>query len=109
MSQTDFSKVVLTREEERVLEKFKHKKIVELTKNEIDILSNTNLIENPFKNLSEFLGDTIPDTALCELSEHGEKYLKSCKNLRNKQLIEWIRYAITTSIAIAALLVAVLK
>ena len=45
MFQTDFSKVVLTREEERVLKKFKHKKIVELTKNEIDILSNTNLIE----------------------------------------------------------------
>lgn len=44
-----------------------------------------------------------------EISLPGKAYVEATKKLRRKETVEWIRYIITTAIAVAALITAIVS
>jgi len=112
MLQQDFSQIILTDDEKHIFRKFKHSDKVTLHRDEWNILAHTNLIKHHLGGKSDWFDD-MPEQGICELSEKGiryREYQKQQSDLIHKETRHfWIPIIIANAIALAGLVVAIIK
>lgn len=83
MQQTDYSMIVLTKEQKKVFRKFKKSNSAILTIDEFKVMNGTALLEQAIDGKSTWF-DVNVTKGVCKLSKHGIKYrayLKEQKKL----------------------------
>lgn len=106
--QFDCSKVVLTKGQQNIFKKFNKNDSVILTISEYEIMYPTGLLLKSIggKDPSYFI--TIK-SGLCKLSYRGLLYRAYLHKIKTKNRAEWIRYIITTVIAVCALVLSIIS
>jgi hypothetical protein len=108
MSKTnDFNTIVLAKEELKCLKKINKSKIPSVINQDIMFsLVDYSLIKQVITGQDDY-GTPITDGS-CEINDKGKRYLIFLKQKARPSKAEWIRYGITTIIAIAALIVSII-
>lgn len=97
----EFSNIILTKDELRILNKLNKQNSYIEDEKTCSILTYHGLIEQIYDNVDG--NHNLIFGGTCKISEYGERYLVYLKRIRSKTIWEWIRYAVTTLIAILAL------
>ena len=97
----DYSRVLLDKRERKIFKRFKHSDTAVLTKDEFKLLRKKDLVKGVLGGQSDSFDITI-DKGLCEISDNGRDYRLYKQFVAKSVAIEWVRYAVTTAIAVAA-------
>ena len=110
MKQIDYSKIVLTEEQQTIFNKFAKRDKVLLSLDEYNALRKTSLLLPAINENSTWFG--ITEGGICELSKYGKAYRtfqkKSLKKEKTESFRFWLPLVISNCIAVAALIVAIL-
>lgn len=108
MSKTnDFITIVLNKDETKCLKKLnKLKSKSKIENNIMTSLLDYSLIQQVITGQDNY-GDPTTDGS-CVINDRGKRYLIYLKQNSKPSRVEWIRYGITTIIAIAALIVSII-
>lgn len=107
MEYTDFSKIVLTEEEQILFDRFSKSDIATFTKEEFFMLKEKGLVRGSLGGKSSWFPEAMPESGECKISQLGKElrvYQKQQDTLARKNDR---RYKLTTAIAILALLLSV--
>ncbi len=104
----DYSKIVLTRDEQRLFNRFKHADEAVLTRAEFNLLYKKNLVKGAIGGKSNWFED-IPASGTCQISDNGKDLRAFQSGMQHRNRIENIRYCITTGISVIALITAIVS
>ena len=103
----DITKIILTPEQQKAFDKFTSD-TAELTKAEFEALLRQGIIKNSFGGKSGWF-DSLAETGICELNDAG-KSLRAYQAAQTRDIKKNDRrYWITTGIAVAALITAIVS
>ena len=107
MDTHDFPSIILTKHELKILKSLN--KRGELIINDIDFddLYHYGLIRHVMTGTDEY-GD-MKNTGASRIKDKGARFLIYVKQSKDRRKIEWIRYIITTCIALSALVISLIN
>ena len=98
-SKSSLENIVLTKQEQTLFKRFKNGQHIALQRDEAKCIWRFGLIEEHL----EWDGSVqLPWDGTFKISDKGKHYLQFQQEKRKRKQIEWIRYIITTAIAVAA-------
>lgn len=99
ITKANFEDIVLTPHEKQLFKQFKNGKIIMISRDDAFCIRRFGLIE---EHLVWVGSEQLPWDGTFVISDKGKHYLQYLKAARRKIQTDWIRYIITTAIAIAA-------
>jgi hypothetical protein len=99
--QFDYSRVLLDKRERKIFKRFKRSDTAVLTKNEFELLRKKDLVKGVLDGQSDWF-KVKANHGICEISDNGRDYRLYKQFVAKSVAIEWVRYAVTTAIAVAA-------
>lgn len=105
VNQKDYSKVILTSEEQMLFDKFKYSDEIILSLNDFRVLRNKGLIKSSIDGRSDYFDD-LPSQGVCTISDFGKNFraYQALEQMKNKK--ENRKFLITTMIAGIAVILA---
>lgn len=103
----NFQEIILKKDELNTLKKLKKHSLKFENTTGINALLSYKLIEPVITDV-DYVGNLVTDGTF-GISDKGSRYLIYLKSIHKNKSLEWLRYIITTVIAVIALIIAILK
>ncbi len=105
-SRPDYTKLILTSQEQELFDRFKESDTATLTPEEYHILRKRNLILSEMSGNSPFFSDDL-QSGVCKLSQIGKEFRAYQKKLDEAEHIARIRHWVPVAISAVALIIAI--